>query len=134
MSIVWHITDNTAEFKAGFERGIKAGLEAVGQQAERDVKELTPTGESYEGHTGGTLKNKITHEVRGESVFVGSPTKYSPYVELGHHQKPGRYVPRLGKRLKKSWVDPRPFLKPGIMSGLGQYKELLEMYIKMNLP
>lgn len=26
------------------------------------------------------------------------------YVEYGHRQTPGRYVPALGKRLKKGWV------------------------------
>jgi hypothetical protein len=25
-------------------------------------------------------------------------------VEYGHRQEPGRFVPALGKRLKKSWV------------------------------
>ena len=27
------------------------------------------------------------------------------YVEYGHRQTPGRYVPALGKRLKSSWVS-----------------------------
>ena len=134
MSITWHVTDNTPEFRQGFERGIRAGLEAVGLQAERNVKLVTPVGQSYEGHTGGTLRQSITHEVRGDSVFVGSNVKYAPYVELGHHQEPGRYVPAIGKRLVRSWVPPHPYLEPGIMSGIGDYKTLLEMYIEANLP
>lgn len=30
---------------------------------------------------------------------------YAGYVNDGHRQKPGRYVPILGKRLVKDWVD-----------------------------
>ena len=31
--------------------------------------------------------------------------EYAQYVEYGHRQTPGRYVPAIGKRLKKSWVQ-----------------------------
>lgn len=45
-------------------------------------------------------------------ITVSNPVEYAPYVEYGHRQKPGRYVPQLarytgngsGLRLKKSWV------------------------------
>lgn len=30
---------------------------------------------------------------------------YSSYVEYGHRQTPGRYVPAIGKRLKAGWVE-----------------------------
>jgi hypothetical protein len=36
--------------------------------------------------------------------------KYASYVEFGHRQTPGRYVPALGKRLKEGWVDGQYFL------------------------
>ena len=32
-------------------------------------------------------------------------TEYASYVEYGHRQTPGRYVPAIGKQLKKSWVE-----------------------------
>lgn len=38
-------------------------------------------------------------------VVVENPVKYASYVEYGHRQQPGRYVPALGKRLKASWVE-----------------------------
>lgn len=37
-------------------------------------------------------------------IEVTNPTEYASYVEYGHRQKPGRYVPALGKSLKKAWV------------------------------
>lgn len=38
-------------------------------------------------------------------IIVENPVKYASYVEYGHRQEPGRYVPALGKRLKASWVE-----------------------------
>lgn len=37
-------------------------------------------------------------------ITVINPVKYASYVEFGHRQKPGRYVPQIGKRLKRGWV------------------------------
>ena len=38
-------------------------------------------------------------------IEVVNPVYYSSYVEYGHRQEPGRFVPALGKRLVNSWVD-----------------------------
>lgn len=37
-------------------------------------------------------------------IFVFNSVNYASYVEYGHRQEPGRYVPAIGKRLKSSWV------------------------------
>ena len=47
----------------------------------------------------------------GYSVTVTNPVYYASYVEYGHRQTPGRYVPAIGKRLVKSWVEGQHFLK-----------------------
>lgn len=47
----------------------------------------------------------------GYSVTVTNPVYYASYVEYGHRQTPGRYVPALGKRLVKNWVEGQHFLK-----------------------
>lgn len=44
-------------------------------------------------HSGGIYKIEITN-----------PVEYASYVEYGHRQEPGRYVPAIGRRLKKAWV------------------------------
>lgn len=41
----------------------------------------------------------------GYSVKVYNSASYASYVNDGHRQKPGRFVPAIGKRLVKSWVD-----------------------------
>lgn len=63
----------------------------------------------WSGYTGGTLRKAWTvGEIRRNGdhyeIEVINPTEYASYVEYGHRQKPGRYVPALGKKLKKAWI------------------------------
>ena len=37
-------------------------------------------------------------------VEIYNPVEYAEFVEYGHRQEPGRYVPALGKQLKQSYV------------------------------
>lgn len=39
------------------------------------------------------------------TVKVTNPVEYASYVEYGHRQEPGRFVPAIGKRLKAGWVQ-----------------------------
>lgn len=41
---------------------------------------------------------------------IVNPVEYAAYVEYGHRQEAGRYVPAIGRKLKKSWVDGRLML------------------------
>lgn len=43
-------------------------------------------------------------------IRIINPVKYASYVEFGHRQEPGRYVPAIGKRLKAGWVNGQYFL------------------------
>nr|DAX98044.1 MAG TPA: type I neck protein [Caudoviricetes sp.] len=58
--------------------------------------------------TGNLRKNWTVSDVRknGENyeIEVSNSAEYASYVEFGHRQTPGRFVPAIGKRLKKSWV------------------------------
>lgn len=58
--------------------------------------------------TGNLRRNWAVSDVRknGENyeIEVSNSTEYASYVEFGHRQTPGRFVPAIGKRLKKSWV------------------------------
>lgn len=46
--------------------------------------------------------NKIGHTYQIEII---NPVDYAMYVEFGHRQTPGRYVPALGAQLKAGWVE-----------------------------
>jgi hypothetical protein len=48
---------------------------------------------------------QVEHSGSGHSITITNPVHYASYVENGHRQQPGRYVPAIGKRLKKSWVE-----------------------------
>ena len=66
----------------------------------------------WSGYEGVTLRDAWTIlpvEKQGDQyiVTVVNNTEYASYVEYGHRQTPGRYVPALGKTLKASWVKGR---------------------------
>lgn len=92
----------------------------------------TPVGKSTRGadgtnHEGGTLRRGWTGGVDGGasyadrlsasatgggySITITNSVEYASYVENGHRQTPGRYVPAIGKRLVKSWVPGQFFVK-----------------------
>ena len=68
----------------------------------RKVKKRTPV------DTGELRRNWQVSKIRLFDKFcvveVYNATEYAEYVEFGHRQTPGRYVPAIGKRLKKAWV------------------------------
>jgi hypothetical protein len=68
----------------------------------RKVKKRTPV------DTGELRRNWQVSNIRLFERFcvveIYNSTEYAEYVEFGHRQTPGRYVPALGKRLKKAWV------------------------------
>ena len=47
---------------------------------------------------------KVQHYGGTYVIEITNPVHYASYVEFGHRQEVGRYVPALGKRLKKGWV------------------------------
>ena len=100
----------------------------LGARLLRMVKKRTPVGvkpewvdpdilqKYWSGYTGGTLRDAwkvLPVEKHGNDyiVTIVNDTEYVSYVEYGHRQRPGRYVPALGKRLKESWVPGRFMLR-----------------------
>lgn len=89
---------------------------------------VRPTGLSeeaqahWQGYVGGTLRRgwtngrkttnikayaqgmRATRSGQNYSIKIINNVKYAPYVEYGHRQHPGQFVPALGKTLKASWV------------------------------
>lgn len=75
----------------------------MGQRAIDKVKPRTPVDT-------GDLRNHWTlTDVfrRGDELMIvmHNPMQYASHVEYGHAQEVGRYVPAIGKRLVKPWVD-----------------------------
>ena len=78
----------------------------------------------------GNLRDSITHAYSDESdhtvvLLVGTNVYYAPYVELGHRQQPGRFVPKIKKRLVKSWVNGKPFLRPAFENHTAEIEKII---------
>ena len=46
------------------------------------------------------------------TALVGPHTPYAGFVEFGHPQHPGQYVPAIGRRLVADFVQPYPYVEP----------------------
>lgn len=88
------------------------------------VIKRTPVGQypASSGKKGGTLRRGWTGEKsQSASAYANSltisrsggvytieivnPVEYASYVEFGHRQEPGIFVPAIGKKLKEGWVE-----------------------------
>ena len=82
----------------------------------------------------GNLRRSWDVEVKemsnGYEITVKNSAEYASYVEYGHRQTPGRYVPAIGKRLKKSWVDGVFFVTKSELEMEAQLPRIIEN--KMN--
>lgn len=88
---------------------------------------LTKEGAAYEnmmktywsGYAGGQLRRswrKTSAEGKGNNytIIVENPVEYASYVEHGHKQTPGRFIPALGKKAVVSWVRGRHMLSDSV--------------------
>ena len=100
-----------SEIMAHFYKQGEKAMKAVGMQAESYAKQLCPVDT-------GNLRNSITHGVvvgDGKvTAVIGTDVGYAPYVELGHAQQVGRFVPKIKKRLVNPFAPAYPFLRPAI--------------------
>ena len=95
-------------------------LEVCGGKAEGYCKQGCPV-------QTGVLRNSIAHELMGEdAVKIGTDVYYAPYVEYGHNQEPGRYVPAIGARLVASHVAAKPFMEPGVMGHSAEWASIIQ--------
>lgn len=98
----------------------------------RRVKQRTPVGQykviTYKTKDGGeikynqgkkggelrrnwTIKKAVTKNGTVYEIEIVNPTEYASYVEYGHRQTVGRFVPHIGKTLKNGWVEGKFMLK-----------------------
>lgn len=80
-----------------------------GDEFEREVEFKDGTKKTYrtesEHMKRSWLAGKVIKEGNELKIKVHNTASYASYVNDGHRQTPGRYVPILGKKLVKSWVD-----------------------------
>lgn len=119
------------ELNAKLERMAKEGTQKQNQFVEQEaeilvgnVKENTPV---QSGH----LRNnwKRTRAVQGK-VTAYNNVEYAAHVEYGHRQTPGRYVPAIGKRLKKDFVPGKKMLHRAMLQTSKTFAEDAEDIMK----
>ena len=67
----------------------------------------------------GALRRSLTYgDIKriGETynMIIGSSLSYFDYVENGHYQEVGRYVPAIGKKLKKGFVQGKHMISQSV--------------------
>lgn len=92
--------DTEQEAAAGKGNGQEAGAFAQGLRVER-------VGNAYQ-------------------ITVRNPVSYASYVEYGHRQTPGRFVPQIGKRLRKAWTPGQFMLTLSIAELKNEAPQVLE--------
>ena len=112
--------------------------EVLSQLKQAKARSLEIIGGTAEGHAKTNIRdngsvitsrliNSMTHQKVDENTMaIGTDVEYGPYVELGHNQKPGRYVPAIGKRLVASHVAAKPFLKPALEGHKDEYVRIVK--------
>ncbi|MFC2475913.1 MAG: HK97 gp10 family phage protein [Catonella sp.] len=73
----------------------------------------------WSGYSGGQLRRSwraTSTEGTGYNytIKVENPLDYASYVEHGHRQTPGRFIPALGKTAVVSWVPGRHMLSTSV--------------------
>lgn len=64
------------------------------------------------------------------SIEVYNNTEYVLDVEYGHRQEPGRFVPAIGKRLKRNFVPGKGMLHKGLLNLKRNFKNDAEKILK----
>ena len=84
----------------------------VGRRPDNLTKDAA---EWWSGYVGGTLRRSWTAKIRrygyGIQITIENPVEYASYVEEGHRQTPGRFVPAIGKSLKSGFVPGQHMLQ-----------------------
>lgn len=113
-----------AEISGGqLKNEVKNSVRNVGETYKRNAESRTPV-QSGELRRSWQLKGPF---FTGSDITVElkNGKNYASFVENGHRQTPGRYVPAIGKKLKASWVPGQHFLQKATNETKGQLPQLL---------
>jgi len=115
-------SEKTAKnLKEDYDKAIDDSLNELGGRLLNKVIRKTPVGKSIKDkinnkiqtvYTGGNLRrswylSKLIKTDDKRFITLYNIARYAIYVEYGHRQTPGRFVPAIGKKLKASWVKGR---------------------------
>lgn len=122
--------DSLKKIVDGNDRFIESLAKDLAARLLKNLNKVTPV------KTGVLNKNwyvVITKVSGGYEAEIINNTGYASYVNYGHRQTPGRYVPAIGKRLKKGWVDGKFFIELSVAELRAITEPLLEKKLKKYL-
>lgn len=127
--------DGLQQAPAIIDRELKKGARAVAEKFVRDVAKNSPV-------DFGLLASSWEYEleINGQSYIIiiwnsaqgENGEYYMGFVNDGHRQEVGRYVPAIGKRLVKEWVEGQFFLdytEHDILNQMPKVKKRIESAI-----
>ena len=127
--------DNTDKVLAEMERQIEGALEACGIQAVSHAKQnITEAGRIDTG----AMINSMTHQVEGDTCYVGTNNEYAIYHEYGTgiyaDGGKGRKTPWMFQDKHGEWhwthgIKPIHFLKNAIMNHAEEYKKIIQQHL-----
>lgn len=72
----------------------------------------------------------VVKKGRVYQIIISNPVEYASYVEYGHRQNVGQYVPAIGKRLKKAFVEGEFMMTVSVDEMQKELPSLLEKKLK----
>lgn len=105
------LLDRVNSLSPRIDQAVSTAMADEGLSWRDDVRANTPvdTGDLQRSWTlTGPDKKGIKFE-----MDLNNPLEYAEYVELGHRQEPGRFVPAIGKRLVADYVPGSYMLRNG---------------------
>ena len=102
---------------------VKKSVKNVGETYKRNAEANTPV-KTGDLRRSWQLKGPIFAGA-DISIELRNSKNYASFVENGHRQTPGRYVPAIGKRLKASWVPGQHFLQKATKQTSNQIPQLI---------
>ena len=113
-----------AEISGGqLKNEVRKSVKNVGEAYKRNAEARTPV------KTGDLRRSwqLIGPIFSGADILIElrNSKNYASFVENGHRQTPGRYVPTIGKKLKASWVPGQHFLQKATKQTSNQIPQLI---------
>ena len=136
MAVTFEITeDNSDKVLEELKNSTQAALEAIGNQAVSHAKKnITQAGRVDTG----AMRNSMTHQVEGDTCYVGTNNEYAIYHEFGTgvYAEGGKgrqtgwfYVDKKGEGHYTRGMKPIHFLKNAIMNNVKEYQEIIKKYL-----
>lgn len=126
--------DNSAQYLSEVDSVCKAALEAIGNQGVSYAKNnVTAAGRIATGN----MRKDISHEVVGNTCYIGTNVSYAIYNELGTgiYIAGGRKSPWAYKDAEGKWHRTRGmpgihFLKNAVANHMREFTAILQIFLK----